>query len=47
MSPSGFALEDCMAGPGGLSSSSFNKEKYMVGGGSQDIAFKGFSTLVT
>lgn len=36
-----------MAGPAGLPSSSFHKEKYMVGGGSQEIAFKGFSPLAT
>lgn len=47
MSPSGFALEDRMAGSGGLSSRSFNKEKYVVCLGSQEIAFNGFSSLVT
>lgn len=36
-----------MAGPAGLPSSSFHKEKYMVGGGSQEIAVKGFSPLAT
>lgn len=38
---------DCMAGPAGLPSSSFHKENYMVGGGSQEIAIKGFSPLAT
>lgn len=36
-----------MAGPAGLPSSSFHMEKYMVGGGSQEIAIKGFSPLAT
>lgn len=38
---------DYMAGPAALPSSSFHKENYMVGGGSQEIAFKGFSPLAT